>query len=272
MIPAPTGHLRVRAARAGPRTVLSEVARTAPFHLGRASHRGNDGAAEAIVQQVGPGLFPGETLRVEVAVDPGAALTLRGQAATKVYPCPDPDGTPARLETRLRVAAGATLAYLPGALIPFRDAALVQETVVDLAPGARFALAEILTPGRVAMGERDAYRRLDLRLRIRLGGRLLLVERADLEPARRPTAAPGRHGGFAAAGTLYLVGFPVPAAWATPQTVGPVRWAAGATGPLTVLRLLGDSAQAVAAAIAARLRETAAEQGTAPSGPYHAPT
>lgn len=206
-----------------------------------------------IVQQAGPGLFAGETLEAEVAVDPGAALVVRGQGATKVYP--SPTGGAALSRTRLRVAAGASLNWLPGELIPFHGAVLRQETVVELAPGARLVLLEILTPGRLAMGERDAYARLDLRLRIEVAGRPVLVERAVLEPARRPLAAPGRHGGFVCAGALYLAGFGAGAALGQSEPGAAVWWGSGApaAGEVTVVRLLGPTAQTIRATAEALL-------------------
>ena len=201
----PTGIFRLHAVRHGARTILAAVDRSAPFHPSPPSYRAADGAAEVTVQQAGPGLFPGETLRTEVAVEEGASLTVRGQGATKVYP--SPGGAAAVSDTALRVAAGGSLVWLPGELIPFRGAVLKQATAVELAPGARLVLVELLTPGRVAMGERDAYVRLDLRLRIAVAGRPVLIERALLEPASRPPSVAGRHGGFGCAAALYLAGF-----------------------------------------------------------------
>lgn len=253
---SPTGRLRLRAARVGGRTGLVDVERTAPFHPGPPAYRGEDGAAEVIVQHAGPGLFPGETLEATIEVDRGAALVVRGQGATKVYP--SPSGAAAVSRSRLRVAAGAALRWLPGELIPFRDAVLRQETVVALAPGARLALLEILTPGRLAMGERDAYARLDLRLRIEVAGRPVLIERAVLEPAHRPLAAPARHGGFPCVGALYLAGFGLEEASALGQSEpdDAVWWGSGATAAadVTVVRLLGPTAQAVRAEAEALLR------------------
>ena len=261
--------------------MLAEVDRTAPFHVAASHDRAGDGGAEVIVQQVGPGLFPGEELLTEVAVGAGARLTLRGQAATKLYPCPP--GEEARAVTRLRVAAGGGLVSLPGELIPFRDAAYVSATEIDLDTGARLALAEIVTPGRVAMGERDVYARLDLRLRLRVDGRPVLVERARLEPTRRPLTAPGRHGRFACAGTLVLAGYgapdlgqgPSPRQGPEPES-GPtgVWWGSGATaaGDVTIVRLLGPTAQALHAEIARLLRVAAvASEDAATIGAVHTP-
>lgn len=230
----------------GGRTILADAYRSAPFHLTVPSYRHGDGTAEVIVQQVSPGLLPGDDLLTEIAVEPGARLVVRGQSATKLYPARD--GGAARSRTILSVAADATLTYLPGELIPFRDAVYHQETEVDLRPGARLALGETITSGRTAMGERDAYTLLDLRLRIRLDGRPLLIERARLEPAVRPLRVVGRHGSCGCAGSLYLFGVPQGVLDDEAESIG-LWWGHGFVDGLTVVRMLGDTAQAVNAHI-----------------------
>ncbi len=249
----PTGALRLRAVRLGERTVLTEVARTAPFHPGPASHRAGDGSAEVIIQQAGPGIFPGERLETTIKVEPGASLTVRGQGATKLYP--SPSGTLAEIRTMLHVGPGASLIYLPGELIPFRDARLRQETTVELTTGARFALAEIVTPGRLAMGERDAFVSLDLRLRIVVDGCPVLIERSLLEPHRRPLTVVGRHGEHSCAGSLYLAGWPAPLPPESAATDTSVWRCSGETadGSLTIVRLLGTTAHALKGQVATEL-------------------
>ena len=133
-------------------------------------------------------------------------------------------------------------------MIPFRDAVYRQHTEVALQSGARLALGETLTAGRVAMGERDAYALLDLRLRVSLDGRPLLVERARLEPAVRPLRVVGRHGSYACAGSLYLFGVPPGILDDEDDSVG-LRWGHGVVDGLTIVRVLGATAQSVNAQI-----------------------
>lgn len=249
-MPAPTGELRVRAERMGARTVVTDAYRTAPFHLGWPSDRLGDGSAELIVQGVGPGYLPGDRLAIDVSVGSGASLTLRGQGATKVFP--SPQGVPAVVEVRLTVDAGGRLVYLPGELIPFRDSVLEQVTRIQVAVGGALALGEILTPGRVAMGEVNAFARLRLDVEARYGGQTRLIERARLEPARRPLTSLGRHGAQPIAGSLYLIGdgWALPA---SPDIAESVTWASAAGEGYTLVRLLGPTVQAVSAAIRALL-------------------
>jgi urease accessory protein UreH len=203
---AVSGRLRLEAARRGERTVLTGVCRTVPFHPGPLHYR--NGRAEVMVQDVSPGIFPGDRLEIDITVNEGAALTVSGQSATKIYP--SPRGLSSEVSTVLKVDRGATLWWLPGDLIPFRDAIYATRTNVVLDEGARFALLEIVTPGRMAMGERDAYSRLDVRLRIDVAGKPVFIDRSVLDPRQRPLSSIGNHGDFACSGLLVAVGYSLP--------------------------------------------------------------
>jgi urease accessory protein len=161
--------------------------------------------AELIVQSVGPGVFPGETLESTVKVGSSAELAIVGQGATKIYP--SPSGTPATSLTVLGVCDGGALWWLPGELIPFQSARYEARTRVTLEQGARLALWEIITPGRMAMGENHVYSRLDLRLRLEVAGKVTLIERAILDPAEHPANRLGAQGRFPCAGSLVLFGY-----------------------------------------------------------------
>jgi urease accessory protein len=161
--------------------------------------------AELIVQSTGPGVFPGDTLETTVDVGSGAALTILGQGATKIYP--STHGRSATSHTELSVCEGGTLWWLPGELIPFRDSRYESRTRVVLDEDARLALWEVITPGRMAMGETHVYGRLDLRLRLEVAGKVRVIERAILDPVEHPAGRIGGQGHFPCAGSLVLFGY-----------------------------------------------------------------
>jgi urease accessory protein len=244
-----TGQLRLRAARCGGRTVLADLYRTVPFHPGPVTYRGD--MADVILQDVSPGLFPGDRLEIAVEVEDGAALSVAGQGATRLYPCPP--GTAADARISLCVRGAGTLWWLPGFLIPFRDARYAARAEINLDEGAKLAYLEIVTPGRVAMGERFAFRRLDMRLRIVIGGRPRLVERTLLEPRDRPLDLRGSLGDFACAGALVLVGYQAP----TRCDAGDVWLGIGGSPALTVVRGLAQAVEPLRAALLGVLRDAA---------------
>jgi urease accessory protein len=232
------GILRLRAELRGARTVLTDVYRTPPYVLGPPSHRSEHHQAEVIIQQVSPGLFPGEVHTIEITVAAGARLVVRGQSATKIYPCGE--GQTCCVRANYVVEPDGELVLLPGELIPFQDADVRQVLDVALAKGARFITSEIITPGRIAMGECHHYRRLDLRLTVRREDRLVLVDRALIEPTVRDPRRLGVHGAFTCTGSLYLIGFDDCAIeHPDPQRHDDLWWDAGSVADLTTVRFLG---------------------------------
>ena len=109
------------------------------------------------------GLFQGDQIDVSVQVASGAKAHVTTQNATKVYTMP---GGAAHQSVSLSVADDGYLEYMPDAIIPFKDAHLVQETTIEVAPGGTLLYWEIIAPGRVAMGESFDYTRLTNRLTV----------------------------------------------------------------------------------------------------------
>ena len=141
-----------------------------------------DAAEEGIVYLLNPtgGIVQGDDLEAEIRVEAGAHAIVTAPSATKVHRM---DRGGATAKTRLRVAAGATLEYLPEPLIPHAGARFVEDLELDVEAGGRALAWEVLSPGRAARGESLAYDRLEFRVRLREAGRTVLLDRSAIVPA-----------------------------------------------------------------------------------------
>ena len=72
----------------------------------------------------------------------------------------------------------------PEWLIPQRHSAFRQHTEIVIEEDAGLFYAELLAPGRVAHGESLMFNELDLRLRMTIGGKLVIQERLYSNPSR----------------------------------------------------------------------------------------
>lgn len=137
---------------------------------------------EGLVYVLNPtgGILQGDRLEADIRVERGAHGIVTTPSATKLYRA----DRPAESTTRLQVAAGATLEYLPEPIIPYSGSRFVEHLSVDVEPGGRMLAWEILAPGRAARGELFDYELLGLRLTVREGGLEILRERAELCPTR----------------------------------------------------------------------------------------
>jgi urease accessory protein len=141
-------------------------------------------------------------LRIALGTDAGARVTTA--AATQVYRMPQGAATQA---IELRLGAGSRLEWLPEPTILFGGARFTQTTSITLGRGARLAFLDVLVPGRLARGEVHQFERYAMRLQARdSAGRLLLAERALLEPRRHDLTAAGLLGATPVLGSLYILG------------------------------------------------------------------
>jgi urease accessory protein len=140
---------------------------------------------EGILYVVNPtgGVLEGDVLEAEIRVESGAHAIVTAPSATKIHRM---EARPAESRTRLDVAQGAVLEYLPEPIIPFSGSRYIENLSIDVSEGGRLLAWEIVAPGRAARGELFKYDLLGLRLEAREEGRVILRERALLAPRGEP--------------------------------------------------------------------------------------
>lgn len=243
------GGVRVRFGQVGARTARLESAESGGYRA-RFPNR-EDGACEAVLINTGGGMTGGDSLRVDIAAEAGADAVVGSQAAEKIYRSPGPA---TRIETRLTLAAGARLDWLPQETILFGGSSLIRSLDVEMARDARLFACESLFFGRAAMGESLTRAELRDRWRVRRGGRLIFADDLRLEgAASRLLDRPALGGGAKAAATALLVA-PDAAARLEPlrETLADAgsEWGASALDGFLVARLLSPDAATLRADLA----------------------
>lgn len=182
--------LRLRAVARGGKTVVPELFATMPFKVmhplavaadALPGYMGDTAPAQVMIMSVSAGIMAGDEQHMAVSVDSGAALQVTTQAFEKIHRMDD-DARATR-STHLAVASGAYLDYSPLPQIPFADSAFTSETTIELADRtACLVYGEILSCGRVARGERFAYRSYRNRVTVTCAGEPIFVDNTVYEP------------------------------------------------------------------------------------------
>jgi urease accessory protein len=189
---------------AGSRTVVKDRYAHAPLQVMRPIYLDDTGTAYIYVLNPCGGILGGDTYTLRVTLEPGAHACITTPAATQIYTARE---APARQQVDFRLGDGAVLASLPGQIIPFAGAAFHQQTTVRLGNGALAFLGEILAPGRLARGERFAYReyRSDFQV-VDAAGDIVVLERMRLCPSQQHLATLGLFEGYAYLGSFFALG------------------------------------------------------------------
>ncbi len=250
----------------GARTVLAGWRHEGPLVVQRAFYPEADGTCHLYLLHPPGGVVGGDALTVHAAVETGARVLLTTPAAGKLYRSA---GALARQEQILRVAAGASLEWLPQETIVFDGALAELGTAVHLEGDARFTGWEVLCLGRPAAGERFTRGRCGTRLAVYRDGDPLLLERGDYPGGGEILSAPWGLAGYPVCATLVATAEPgaVEAARAAAGAWGEGRFGVTALNGLLAARYLGhhaDAARAVLTRVWHGLRRT---QGRAAAVP-----
>jgi len=231
------GAARVGFVRDGDTTRLAHLAQGSPCRIFLPNEGGEP---VAVLINTAGGVCGGDRLSVTVSADDGAAATVVGQAAEKIYRAID---WPADLRTNLQIDAGAALHWTPQETILFDGARMLRRTTIDLAPDARLLAAETLVFGRTAMGETISTVSVRDDWRIGVGGRLRWADALRLDGPDALHALGGLAGQKALA-TLVAAGPDLAARRDDVREMLDPGVRAGATvvNGLLVVRLLGAAA------------------------------
>lgn len=152
------------------------------------------GAAHCAIGGYGGGLLGGDTVHLDVRVDPGASLCLTTQASTKVY-CTKRDARVTRQTMTASVGHGGLLVLAPDPVVPYANAAYDQRQTFELAPGSSLVAVDWVGAGRVSRGERWAFtsfssRNTVHRLDMAGAARSAAQHRGSGDPAPEPPSSP----------------------------------------------------------------------------------
>ena len=196
------GRLELQIERDGERSLLARRSHVGPLYVQRPFYPEGPGLVHFYVLHPPGGVVGGDRLDVSLSLGAGASALVTTPAAQKLYRS---SGAESLIETRLALAKGATLEWLPSETIVFDGARARQRTSIDLADGAGLIAWEISCLGRPASGVRFVRGRVALGLDLRREGVPLLVERLTIEGGSRALDEAWGYGHKPIAGTLYAV-------------------------------------------------------------------
>jgi urease accessory protein len=209
---------------------------------------------EAAIVNTGGGVAGGDSYRVSLELGEGAEVEATTPSAERIYRS---DGAAAAVATRLKLAPGARLYWLPQETLMFERAAFERRLEVEMSAEASLVIAETLVFGRLAMGESQIDASLRDSWRVRRDGRLVFADETRLEHAGVTLERRAVGAGARALATIVAaapnIEARLPDLRAAIEAEGGVEAGASAFDGLIVARLLSSSPSRLRATVIASI-------------------
>lgn len=244
-----SGFLEVRSIR-GQSAITSAWARS-PLRILTPQPRGP--SVWAYLSSLGGGLVAGDETRLTLRLGPATRCFLTTQSSTKVYP--NPPARPCGQTVDASLGSGAHLVLAPDPIQAFAGASYTQSHRFDLQSDSGLVLVDWLCSGRLARGERWAFRRFASRVQVQVNAERMVFDSLLLDPADGKLDGAHRLGRFNCLALLLILGQPLSnAASHVLDQIMNSRIASGArlecsASPLSggvLVRLAGEQVESVA--------------------------
>lgn len=159
-----------------------------------------DETLKVIFMMASAGLLSGDRLSYDIVCGEGTKSELTEQSYTKIFEC---NGAGASKTLTLSLEKNAELYYHPCPVIPFQNSCFDSKSEIYLDSTARFSYSEIFAAGRIAMGERFAFRHFKNRVTVYVDDKPVLLDNVYLEPASRNLESMFSFDGYTHQGSFY---------------------------------------------------------------------
>ncbi len=174
---ASIAELTLRYEKRDGRSVITQRRHYGPLRVQKPFYPEGDAVCHSIIVHPPGGIVAGDRLAIHVTLESDAHALITTPGATKWYRS---EGDLAEQQVTLKVAAGASLEWLPQEAIVFNSARARQSICVELAEGAHYLAWDILVLGRIAAQERFAQGRYEQAWRVSRNGVPLWLERGQI--------------------------------------------------------------------------------------------
>ena len=186
------------------KTVLTQQYSKAPLLVQKALHYdvANPAMAYLFLMSSSGGVLQGDRYHIDISVKSKAIANITTQGATRIYKMESNYGAQF---VDIDVDDDAYLEFLPDQIIPYKKARYFQQVLIKSGIGSTIVYSEIITPGRVAMGEMFDYDLCYLRLIAKNSDKTLFADAARLDPKEQKFNQTGILGTKSVFGTLYII-------------------------------------------------------------------
>ena len=187
------------------KTIISKQYSHDPLLLQRALYPENSvpNMAYLYVMSSSGGILQGDRHRIDISLRKNALAHLTTQGATRIYGM---NSDYASQMVNITIGENCYLEYNPDQIIPYKNSRFYQKVNLKIHDNSNLVYSEILTPGRVAMGESFdydiCYMRTSCKNQI---DKVRFIENLKIEPKKQQPQNFGLLGEYQTLGTVFIL-------------------------------------------------------------------
>jgi len=187
------------------KTIVTKQFSQVPLQFQRVLYPENSLPEMAYLYVISPsgGILQGDRFRTDVLLKNKAIAHMTTQGATSIYSM---NSNFASQILNITLDENCYLEYIPDQIIPFKNSRYYQKVNLKVHNNSTLIYSEILTPGRVAMGESFEYDICYLRTHCKnQDKKIRFLENTKIEPKKQRMKDFGILGEYSILGTVYIL-------------------------------------------------------------------
>lgn len=187
------------------KTIIKKQYSQVPLQIQRALYPEKSLPGMAYLYVISPsgGILQGDRYRTDIVLNNKATAHITTQGATRIYSM---NSDSASQILNITVGEGCYLEYIPDQIIPYKNSRYYQKVNLNVHDNSTLIYSEILTPGRVAMGESFDYDICFLRTLCKdQENKTRFLENTKIEPKKQQLRDFGVLGEYEIVGTVYIL-------------------------------------------------------------------
>ena len=187
------------------KTIVGEQFSQVPLHAQRALYCEDSfsNLAFLYIVSVSGGILQGDRYRIDVRLKKNSMVHITTQGATRIHSM---NSNSATQMVNITLEENSYLEFIPDQIIPYRDSRFYQRMNLNVHDSATLFYSEIITPGRVAMGESFEYDVCYLKTRAtNQNENLRFIDITNLEPKIQKMSSFGILGKYTIVGSVYIL-------------------------------------------------------------------
>lgn len=214
-----------------------------PMQIMPPHYQDEDGTAFVYLLNTGGGVLHNDRYMTELVAEEDSRVLVTSPSSSKLYKMEDGH---AELINHITVRDGAVMEYLPEHNVPYAKSRTYQETRFNLDSGATLIASDMVTAGRVSMGEVFEYDLYASRTKIYVDDKLKVYDNSRMDPKAIDMKKLGYMEGYLTNGTIYVysekIDDELPRKLNAMEHNGNVVFAAGKIeDSLMIIRFLGNN-------------------------------